>query len=237
MKRTVISLIVGAFLGLLAGLLLTRIITTLVRFSGFSQWFSEDNAAMNGAIALIIGGLSTLIGGFVAYKRAGHARPGAPAEAGKDGHRGLPRSLDQNNLMKHASDDVVALAAGIAKAAHEGQFRRDGTTPYIRHPESVAARLRGDPSAEAAGWLHDVLEDTRETAASLRAQGVPENVVACVETLTKREGLDYEQYIRNIREDPMARKVKIADMLSNLGDNPSEKQIIKYAKSLLALLA
>jgi (p)ppGpp synthase/HD superfamily hydrolase len=133
--------------------------------------------------------------------------------------------------------DLVALASGIAKAAHTGQFRNDGVTPYIRHPEAVAGRLRGEPYAEAAGWLHDVLEDTRETAASLRAKGVPEDVVACIIKLTKQADASYEDYLEQIRSDPLALKVKIADMLSNLGDNPTRKQIIKYAKGLLILLS
>lgn len=138
--------------------------------------------------------------------------------------------------MTNSPDALVALAAKIAKSAHNGQYRRDGITPYVRHPENVAARLRGDSTAEAVGWLHDVLEDTGETSQSLRAQGIPEEVIACVEKLTKKEGIDYELYLASIRRDPIARKVKIADMLSNLSDNPTEKQIVKYSKGLLILL-
>jgi (p)ppGpp synthase/HD superfamily hydrolase len=134
------------------------------------------------------------------------------------------------------SSGLVTLAARIAKAAHEGQFRRDGVTPYVRHPENVAGRLRGDQYAEAVGWLHDVLEDTHETPESLRRQGMPDEVIACVEKLTKKEGVDYESYLSKIRKDPLARKVKVADMLSNLSDNPTHEQILKYARGLLLLL-
>lgn len=135
------------------------------------------------------------------------------------------------------STDLAAVASRIAKKAHKGQFRRDGITPYIRHPEDVAERLHKDQYAEAVGWLHDVLEDTKETAASLRSKGVPEKVIGCVIKLTKRDDVSYEDYLAQIRTDPLARKVKIADMLSNLSDSPTNKQIIKYAKGLLTLLA
>ncbi len=132
--------------------------------------------------------------------------------------------------------EVAVRAAAIAKAAHEGQFRRDNTTPYILHPAAVAKRVAGDPTAEAVAWLHDVLEDTAVTADELRKQGIPEEVVACVSMLTKTEGAEYEDYLAGIRGHPIARKVKVADMLANLGDSPTERQILKYAKGLIILV-
>lgn len=134
------------------------------------------------------------------------------------------------------NSDIVTLCKAIAHRAHVGQFRRDGVTPYIVHPEAVAQRLTGDPTAQAAAWLHDVLEDTTVTDADLLAAGVPGEVVDAVRLLTKREGADYEAYLAAIRVHPLARKVKVADMLANLGDTPSERQILKYARGLIVLL-
>jgi hypothetical protein len=54
--------------------------------------------------------------------------------------------------------------------------------------------------------------------------------------LTKTEGAKYEDYLAAIRRDPIARKVKVADMLANLGDSPTERQVLKYAKGLIILL-
>jgi hypothetical protein len=56
---------------------------------------------------------------------------------------------------------VVLLAEQIARKAHVNQFRRDGVTPYITHPEAVVKKL-GTESDDvlAVAWLHDVLEDT-----------------------------------------------------------------------------
>jgi len=133
--------------------------------------------------------------------------------------------------------DVAALAARLAHEAHAGQFRRDQTTPYVRHPEAVAQRVRGDITAEAVAWLHDVLEDTATSAEDLRAAGIPEEVITRVQLLTKSESMSYETYLASIKSDPIACKVKVADMLANLSDHPSKKQILKYSRGLLLLLS
>ena len=141
---------------------------------------------------------------------------------------------DESRVVREES--WVQLARTIAQTAHHGQFRRDGATPYVRHPEAVAQRVAGDRLAEAVAWLHDVLEDTSTTEADLRTAGLPSEVVDAVCLLTKREPFDYEVYLLAVRENPLARKVKIADMLANLADHPTDRQIIKYAKGLLALV-
>lgn len=132
------------------------------------------------------------------------------------------------------------LAHSIAKRAHAEQTRRDGT-PYIVHPERVAYRLirrYREVSDEilAAAYLHDVLEDTSESPGSLRAAGIPDRVIQIVETLTRKDGVPYVEYIAQIRKDPLATAVKVEDMLDNLADDPSHKQIRKYAAGLLSLI-
>jgi hypothetical protein len=47
---------------------------------------------------------------------------------------------------------------------------------------------------------------------------------------------DYDDYPERVAASPIAAKVKIADMLSNLADDPTPKQIRKYAKGLLRLV-
>lgn len=131
---------------------------------------------------------------------------------------------------------LVEKAREIATIAHEGQFRRDGTTPYINHPEAVVQRVGSDERLVAAAWLHDVLEDTTETRESLLKKGIPDDVVRAVERLTKSTDLSYDQYLAEILKDAIATRVKIADMLANLADRPTEKQIRKYATGLLTLV-
>jgi len=120
----------------------------------------------------------------------------------------------------------VLLASSIARAAHAGQFRRDGVTPYITHPEAVAKSLEGEnPDVIAAAWLHDVLEDTEVTISELKNAGIP----------VRWDGQSYEDYLHWITQDEIARKVKVADIQHNLSDAPTEKQIAKYGKALLIL--
>lgn len=132
------------------------------------------------------------------------------------------------------SSELVQLAERIARQAHEGQFRRDGKTPYVNHPKSVASRVNSE-EAKIVAWLHDVIEDTHYDAASLLAAGIPSHIVEAISLLTKSPDTSYEDYLGHIQKHPLARSVKIADMLSNLADSPSEKQIVKYANGLLIL--
>jgi (p)ppGpp synthase/HD superfamily hydrolase len=128
------------------------------------------------------------------------------------------------------------LASSIARKAHDGQFRRDGTTPYITHPEAVAKSLEGEnPDVIATAWLHDVLEDTDVTIQELKHKGIPVRVIESVEVLTRRDGQSYDDYIHWVSQDIIARKVKIADIRHNLSDAPTEKQIAKYGKAFLIL--
>ena len=132
---------------------------------------------------------------------------------------------------------IIEIAENIARNAHQGQYRKDGITPYITHPERVADRLSTDTDAQTVAWLHDVLEDTGVSEASLIAAGIAENIGLAVTLLTKSDGIDYEDYLIKVRDNDLALKVKIEDMLDNLLDSPTKKQIVKYARGLLILLS
>lgn len=151
-------------------------------------------------------------------------------------------------MKKTLAQNIVNIARELAIHFHDGQFRRDGVTPYIIHPQSVANRVRGVVSgwneafrqlAEAVAWLHDVVEDTRCTELILREIFWRDSrVVDSVMLLTKKPGTVYEDSIRSIiaaTELPAARIVKIQDILSNLADSPSPAQINKYSRALLLL--
>jgi (p)ppGpp synthase/HD superfamily hydrolase len=108
---------------------------------------------------------------------------------------------------------LVAAARDIATTAHTGQVDQAGND-YIAHPARVAAALH-TPQQQAAGWLHDVLEDTDVTAADLRSAGMPAAVVAAVEALTKQDGELLEDYLARLAADPVAVAVKRADVADN----------------------
>lgn len=112
---------------------------------------------------------------------------------------------------------IVATAERIAQAAHADQVDKAGR-PYIEHPRRVAARLSaaGAPTeAIAAGWLHDVLEDTETTPADLASAGMPAETIAAVLAVTKRTEEPPEDYAARIVSTPLAADVKRADLADN----------------------
>jgi len=128
----------------------------------------------------------------------------------------------------------------LAKAAHAGQLDKGGKS-YINHPIAVAAIVETQEEKTVA-LLHDVVEDTPVTLDELKEHGFPETVVAAVDVLTKRPGVDYGEYIQRVKKNPLALVVKIADMTHNMDlsriQNPTAKdyaRIDKYKKILAEL--
>jgi (p)ppGpp synthase/HD superfamily hydrolase len=126
---------------------------------------------------------------------------------------------------------TLARCEAIARKYHAGQFRRDGVTPYITHPERVSSMAKSN-LAKAVAFLHDTIEDTNATVADLIIAGVPQRVVDAVLALTKLPHEPYETYLVLVKMDPLALEVKILDIKDNLNDQPTPKQIEKYAKAL-----
>jgi (p)ppGpp synthase/HD superfamily hydrolase len=62
--------------------------------------------------------------------------------------------------------------------------------------------------------LHDVAEDTDITLEDL-AREFPEEVMKPLHLLTHEKGTDYLTYVRGIKSDPIAVKVKLADLAHN----------------------
>lgn len=131
-------------------------------------------------------------------------------------------------------------ALSLATIAHSGQTDKAGK-PYILHPIAVAKIVETEEEKTVA-LLHDVIEDTPVTLGELRENGFPESVVAAVDVLTKRPGVDYGDYIQWVKHNPLALAVKIADMMHNMDlsriPNPTDKdyaRIEKYKRILAEL--
>lgn len=130
-----------------------------------------------------------------------------------------PEALDQ---------DLICRAFTFAHELHRGQLRASGE-PYIAHPVAVAGLLRelgGDSAMIAAGFLHDVVEDTEVTAAELEERFGPE-VRQLVEGVTKLSKFNFssktERQAENFRrmflamaQDIRVIVVKLADRLHNM---------------------
>lgn len=109
---------------------------------------------------------------------------------------------------------TVEDAISLAVRAHAGQKDRYGQ-PYILHVIRVTARVFDEP-AQMTAALHDVVEDTAVTLDELRMMGYPEAVLAAVDCLTRRTDETYEAFIERIAANPLAVRVKLADLEDNM---------------------
>lgn len=128
-------------------------------------------------------------------------------------------------------------ALQIAYKAHEGQLRHESKVPYIVHPIRVANNFKDDTKKTIA-VLHDVVEDSDITLKDLILLFSIE-VYEVVNSLTRREGEDYFDYIKRLKQDPLAVEIKIADVVDNLSDSIAEQKpsmIKRYVKTLGMLI-
>lgn len=122
-------------------------------------------------------------------------------------HEGAPRASQLADLLERA----IALAV----AAHAGQRDRYGR-PYILHPLHLMSQMRTDEERIVA-VLHDVVEDSDTTLADLIAAGFYPAIVDAVGLLTHDKSADsYEAYVARLKADPLARRVKLADLRHNM---------------------
>ena len=104
-------------------------------------------------------------------------------------------------------------AIELAKQHHEGQTDKAGK-PYIEHPLRVMNQVESEEEKIVA-VLHDIVEDTDISLDDLRNEGFSEEVVSAVECLTKQDGENYDSYIERISFNPLAVKIKLADLEDN----------------------
>lgn len=145
--------------------------------------------------------------------------PAAPAASAASATAAAPEAPVAPPSHALSADDAiaqVALAKGIAFIAHRGQHDRSGA-PYIDHPGRIAERFDpvSEPVEAAAAWLHDVLEDSPVTPQELFEAGVMPDVIEVVQLLTRTREVTVDEYYARIRRDPVARRVKLADIDDN----------------------
>ena len=128
-------------------------------------------------------------------------------------------------------------AYNIASKAHKGQKDKGGED-YFKHPLAVSNKLSGEKDKIVA-LLHDVIEDTDVTVNDLREHGFSYVVVFAVQVITKKADEDYEEYLNRVKQNPIALRVKIADMEHNSDisriKNPTEKDLKRLEKYRIRL--
>ncbi len=141
-------------------------------------------------------------------------------------------------------EQMYKVAYELAEAAHRGDFRKDGKTPYFEHVKEVASRVSGW-DLKTVAILHDTIEDTIITADDLLSVGFPKRIVDAVKALTKPEDCkDYlEEVRRKVLPNKLATAVKISDNYANMRDRVSEwpksakarRKLYEYASSIALL--
>lgn len=109
---------------------------------------------------------------------------------------------------------TLAQAIALAAEAHQEQLDRAGQ-PYILHSLRVMFQMDSDTDRIVA-ILHDVVEDTAYTFADLRRMGYSEEIIAALDGVTRREEESYEAFVERSAQNPISRRVKLADLTDNM---------------------
>ena len=125
---------------------------------------------------------------------------------------------------------LTAKAMAIAYSAHHGQADKAGV-PYIFHPIHLAEQMEDEISCCVA-LLHDTIEDTDVTFAQLEPE-FPSAVLDALRLLTHRKEVPYFEYVRAIRANPIAVRVKLAEIAHNsdqtrLADSGMTEEVKAY---------
>jgi len=109
--------------------------------------------------------------------------------------------------------DLTKKAMRLCFDAHRDQEDKSGL-PYVFHPFHLAELMTDEITATVA-LLHDVAEDTPITLEDIRDKGYPPEVTDALALLTHRKDVPYLDYVAEIKKNPVARAVKLADLHHN----------------------
>lgn len=124
--------------------------------------------------------------------------------------------------------------------AHKDQVDKT-EIPYVFHPFHLAEQMN-DEYTTVIALLHDVVEDTEYSFKDLEDMGYPKEVIDALRLLTHEKGVPYMEYISKIKDNPLAKTVKLADLRHNsditrlnVVDEKTIRRCEKYKKAILLL--
>ena len=136
--------------------------------------------------------------------------------------------------------DKTKKAMKFCYEAHKGQVDKTGV-PYVFHPFHVAEQMT-DEATTVVALLHDLVEDTEYTLEDIATLGFGQEIVDAVALMTHEDGVPYLDYVARLKSNPLARAVKLADLvhnsdLSRLGkvDDETKRRLEKYKKAVAIL--
>lgn len=129
------------------------------------------------------------------------------------------------------------MALKLCFEAHKEQVDKSGV-PYVFHPFHLAEQMKGEETTIVA-LLHDLVEDTEYTIENLVEMGFDQAVTDAITLMTHADGADYMDYVCRIKDNPIARAVKLADLKHNsdltrldVVDEKALKRREKYLKAI-----
>lgn len=135
---------------------------------------------------------------------------------------------------------MTKMAMKLCFETHKDQVDKTGL-PYVFHPFHLAEQMDDEISTVCA-LLHDVVEDSDTTFEDLAKMGFSGEIIDVLKLLTHAEEVPYMDYVREIKKNPTATKVKIADLKHNsdttrldVVDEWAIKRNEKYAEALRIL--
>ena len=136
--------------------------------------------------------------------------------------------------------DETKKALKLCFEAHKNQVDKSGM-PYAFHPFHVAEQMT-DEATTIVALLHDVVEDTDYTLEDLAAEGFGKDILEAVALMTHEDDVPYLDYVAKLKDNPIARAVKLADLahnsdLSRIGeiDDETRQRLEKYKKAIALL--
>lgn len=120
--------------------------------------------------------------------------------------------------------EKIKKAMLLSYNAHNGQFDKGGY-PYCYHPYHLAETLNSENEIIVA-LLHDVMEDHPEACSwEYLEETFGKEVTEALCLLTHDDSLPYMDYVKEIAKNPIAKRVKMADLLHNMDSTRTEGKL------------
>lgn len=132
---------------------------------------------------------------------------------------------------------ITKKALKLCFEAHKEQVDKSGM-PYVFHPFHLAEQMKTEETTVVA-LLHDLVEDTDYTIEDLMSMGFSKSITDAIALMTHANDVEYMDYVRKIKNNPIAKAVKLADLKHNSDltrlDVADEKALSRREKYLKAI--
>ena len=129
------------------------------------------------------------------------------------------------------------MALKLCFEAHKEQVDKSGM-PYVFHPFHLAEQMNTEETTIVA-LLHDLVEDTDYTIEDLVDMGFDKSITDAIALMTHTDNVAYMDYVRAIKDNPIAKTVKLADLKHNSDltrlETVDEKALSRREKYLKAI--